>query len=50
MNISVCVLPLHQQMDPNTALSILTYCDEEADVIKSPSGVTHVKYVCFITK
>lgn len=38
----VCVLPLHQQMDANTALSILTYCEEEADVIKSSSGVTHV--------
>lgn len=38
----VCILPLHQQIDPLTALSILTSSDEEAVVNKSPSGVVHI--------
>lgn len=38
----VCVVPLNKDIDPNTALSILTQCDDQALVRVSTSGVTHV--------
>lgn len=38
----VCVLPLHQQLDPESALAILKSCDPEAIVSKSDTGVVHV--------
>lgn len=39
----VCILPLHSQIDPNSALSILENCDEQAIVNKSEaSGITYI--------
>lgn len=38
----VCVVPLHSQIDPHSALAILEGCDEEAIVDKSAAGVTYI--------
>lgn len=39
----VCILPLHSQIDPNSALAILENCDDEAIVKKSEaSGITYI--------
>lgn len=39
----VCLLPLHVDIDPRSALSIFEACDPEAIVHRSTSGVTHIK-------
>lgn len=41
----VCIVPLHKLIDANTALSILTQCDEEIVCNKSTAGVTHLRLV-----
>ncbi|KAM7358218.1 tsr1 ribosome assembly factor [Cochliomyia hominivorax] len=38
----VCILPMHLQVDPHSALSILECCDEEAVVERTGSGVTYI--------
>lgn len=38
----VCILPMHLQVDPRSALSILECCDEEAVVERTASGVTYI--------
>ncbi|XP_013117052.2 pre-rRNA-processing protein TSR1 homolog [Stomoxys calcitrans] len=38
----VCILPMHLQVDPRSALAILESCDEEAVVERTPSGVTYI--------
>lgn len=38
----VCILPLHSQIDPKSALTILESCDEEAIVNKSLAGITYI--------
>ncbi|XP_023307785.2 pre-rRNA-processing protein TSR1 homolog [Lucilia cuprina] len=38
----VCLLPMHLQVDPRSALSILENCDEEAVVERTASGVTYI--------
>ncbi|CAH0557510.1 unnamed protein product [Brassicogethes aeneus] len=38
----VCILPLNKDIDPNSVLNLLTQCDEQAVVHKSPTGVTHI--------
>ncbi len=38
----VCLLPLNEQVDPRSALSILENCDPSIAVARSPSGVTHI--------
>ncbi|XP_065362551.1 pre-rRNA-processing protein TSR1 homolog [Calliphora vicina] len=38
----VCLLPMHLQVDPRSALSILECCDEEAVVERTASGVTYI--------
>lgn len=38
----VCVLPLHTEVDPKSALAILENCDPTASVHHSPSGVLHI--------
>lgn len=39
----VCLLPLHADVDPRSALTIFETCDPSAVVHRSPSGVTHIK-------
>lgn len=39
----VCLLPLHADIDPRSALTVFETCDDEAIVHKSPSGVTHIR-------
>lgn len=39
----VCLLPLHTDVDPRSALNVFTTCDPSAQVHTSPSGVTHIK-------
>lgn len=41
----VAVIPLNEQIDPQSALSILKACDPDAIVSTSPSGTTHITYV-----
>lgn len=38
----VCILPLNEQVDARSALSILENCDPTIVVARSPSGVTHL--------
>ncbi|XP_030570385.1 pre-rRNA-processing protein TSR1 homolog [Drosophila novamexicana] len=38
----VCLLPMHEQIDPNSALAILESCDSEIVVDRSPSGVVYM--------
>ncbi|CAG9859624.1 unnamed protein product [Phyllotreta striolata] len=38
----VCLVPLNIDIDPNTALALLSQCDEDAAVSKSSTGVTHI--------
>ncbi|XP_037935947.1 pre-rRNA-processing protein TSR1 homolog [Teleopsis dalmanni] len=38
----VCILPMHKQIDPRSALAILENCDEEAVVDRSLAGVTYI--------
>lgn len=38
----VAIIPLNEQIDPQSALSILKSCDPEAIVSTSPSGTTHI--------
>lgn len=38
----VCLLPLNETIDPNSALSMIQCCDAEAVVTKTLSGVTHI--------
>ncbi|XP_050307223.1 pre-rRNA-processing protein TSR1 homolog [Anthonomus grandis grandis] len=38
----VAVVPLNQEFDPTTAISLLSQCDDEAVVRKTSSGVTHI--------
>lgn len=38
----VGLIPLNEQIDPKSALSILKACDPDAIVSTSPSGVTHI--------
>lgn len=39
----VCIIPLNRGLDPQTALTILSQCDEESVVAKSSTGVTHIR-------
>lgn len=39
----VCLLPLHADVDPRSALTIFEACDPSAVVHRSLSGVTHIK-------
>lgn len=36
------LIPLNEQIDPQSALSILKSCDPEAIVATSATGVTHI--------
>ncbi|KAG5893678.1 hypothetical protein JTB14_021974 [Gonioctena quinquepunctata] len=38
----VCLVPLNRNVDPSTALGILSQCDDEATVSKTSEGVTHI--------
>ncbi|XP_068153336.1 pre-rRNA-processing protein TSR1 homolog [Drosophila tropicalis] len=38
----VCLLPMHGQIDANSALNILMGCDSELVVENSPSGITYI--------
>ena len=38
----VCILPLHSQIDPNSAIAILENCDSDAIVDKSLRGITYI--------
>ncbi|CAD7004634.1 pre-rRNA-processing protein TSR1 homolog [Ceratitis capitata] len=38
----VCILPMHCQIDPRSALAILENCDEEAVIQKTETGVTYI--------
>ena len=38
----VCVVPLQEDLDVQSALSIITKADEAANVTKSPCGATHI--------
>lgn len=38
----VAIIPLNEQIDPQSALSILKACDPEAIVTTSASGAIHV--------
>ncbi|XP_017772467.1 PREDICTED: pre-rRNA-processing protein TSR1 homolog [Nicrophorus vespilloides] len=38
----VCVLPLHQNINPEIVTKLLTECDEDAEIHKSNSGVVHI--------
>ncbi|XP_060517047.1 pre-rRNA-processing protein TSR1 homolog isoform X2 [Cylas formicarius] len=46
----VCIIPLNKDFDTETAVSILTKCDEEASVKKSSTGVIHVSIPRFKKK
>lgn len=37
-----CILPMHQQIDPVSALAILEKCDSEAVIVRSKSGTTYI--------
>lgn len=41
----VALIPLNEQIDPQSALSILKVCDPDAVVSTSPTGTTHITYV-----
>lgn len=41
----IALIPLNEQIDPQSALSILKACDPNAIVTTSPTGTTHVTYV-----
>lgn len=41
----IALIPLNEQIDPQSALSILKSCDPDAIVTTSPTGVTHITYV-----
>lgn len=45
----VALIPLNEQIDPQSALSILKACDPEAIVTTSPSGTTHITYATLIS-
>lgn len=36
------IIPLHDQIDPQSALSILKSCDPDAIISESATGVTHI--------
>lgn len=38
----VCLLPLNASIDPQSALYLLEKCDSEAEVNRTPSGVTYI--------
>nr|XP_017010616.2 pre-rRNA-processing protein TSR1 homolog [Drosophila takahashii] len=38
----VCLLPMHEQIDPRSALAILQSCDSELVVENSPSGIVYM--------
>lgn len=38
----VCVLPMHEQIDPKSALEILQSCDSDLVVENSPSGIVYI--------
>lgn len=38
----VCILPLNEQVDSRSALSILENCDPTVVVARSSSGVSHI--------
>lgn len=38
-----CILPLHSDIDPESALAILKGCDPEANVEIQQSHSTHIK-------
>nr|XP_016934319.1 pre-rRNA-processing protein TSR1 homolog [Drosophila suzukii] len=38
----VCLLPMHEQIDPKSALAILQSCDSELVVENSPSGIVYM--------
>lgn len=38
----ITIVPLNKNLDPNTALTILKQCDEEAIVNTTTTGVTHI--------
>lgn len=38
----VCILPLQKDVDGVQVLSLISKCDPEAIIDKSPTGVTHV--------
>lgn len=38
----VCILPLNEQIDSRSALSILQNCDPSVVAARTPSGVTHI--------
>jgi len=38
----VCLLPMHEQIDPMSALEILKSCDSELVVENSPSGIVYI--------
>lgn len=40
----VAIIPLNEQIDTQSALSILKACDPDAIVSTSPSGTIHVTY------
>lgn len=39
----ITVVPLNVNLDCNTALNILSQCDEEAVVNKTSQGITHIR-------
>lgn len=39
----VCVLPLHEQFDPQFTVQLLSECDPEIICNKSTAGVTHLR-------
>lgn len=40
----ICVVPLNKDIDPNTALTLLCQCDEEAIVSRTTTGVTNIRF------
>ncbi|KAG7212672.1 hypothetical protein KM043_012952 [Ampulex compressa] len=38
----ICVIPLHEDVDMENVLSLITKADETADVLTSPCGITHI--------
>lgn len=38
----IAIVPLHKQMDLTTAVNILTQCESEAAITKSPTGIIHI--------
>lgn len=41
----IALIPLNEQIDPQSALNILKTCDPDAIASTSPTGVTHITYV-----